>query len=69
MTPNGLHLPVVGVWNTQRSITIKGFLELQNFLLPRLRQLLVGAVSGWRFFCPIGVTFYSFRLPMFLAIF
>jgi hypothetical protein len=46
ITANGLQLPVVGVWNTQRSIAANGFLKIQNFLLPRPRQLLVGAVSG-----------------------
>ncbi len=43
---NGLQLPVVGVWNTQLSITTNGCLKIQNFLLPRPRQLLVGAVSS-----------------------
>jgi len=44
ITPNGLQLPVVGVWNTQLSITTNGFLKIQNFILPLPRQLLVGAV-------------------------
>jgi hypothetical protein len=35
---NVLRLPVVGVWNTQLSITTNGCLKIQNFLLPRPRQ-------------------------------
>ena len=42
---NGLRLQVVGVWNTQLPITTNGCLKIQNFLLPRPRQLLVAAVS------------------------
>jgi hypothetical protein len=45
IVPNVLQLPVVGVRNTQLSITTNGLLKIQNFLLPRPRQLLVGAVS------------------------
>ena len=41
-----MQLPVVGIWNTQLSITTNGFLKIQNFIFPRPRQLLVGAVSG-----------------------
>ncbi len=47
MAYNGLQLPVVGVWNTQLSIPPNGFLKIQNFILPRPRQLLVGAVTRW----------------------
>jgi len=47
---NGLQLPVVGVWNTQLSIPTKGCLKIQNFILPRPRQLLVGAVMRSPFF-------------------
>jgi hypothetical protein len=43
---NVLQLPVVGVWNTQLSIPTNGCLKIQNFILPRPRQLLVGAVTG-----------------------
>jgi len=45
-TGNVLRLQVVGVWNTQLSIPTNGCLKIQNFLLPRLRQLLVVAVSS-----------------------
>lgn len=51
LTHNGLQLPVVGVWNTQQSISTNGCLKIQNFLFPCPRQLLVGAVSGCPF-CP-----------------
>ena len=44
----GWQLPVVGVWNTQLSITTNGFIKIQNFLLPLPRQLLVGCNSNCR---------------------
>jgi hypothetical protein len=50
MAYNVLRLPVVGVWNTQLSIPTNGCLKIQNFLLPRPRQLLVGAVMRC-FYC------------------
>jgi hypothetical protein len=53
---NVLQLPVVGVWNTQLSITTNGFLKIPNFLLPRLRQLLVGAVIGRCFVSVLVIT-------------
>lgn len=43
---NVLRLPVVGVWNTQLSIPANVYLKIQNFILPRPRQLLVGAVGS-----------------------
>jgi hypothetical protein len=42
-------------WNTQLSITTNGFLKIQNFLLPRPRQLLVGAV------CALNGKYSSFK--------
>jgi len=44
LAPNVLRLPVVGVWNSQLSIPTNVYLKIQNFILPRPRQLLVGAV-------------------------
>ena len=41
---NVFRLPVVGVSKHQLSIPTKGCLKIQNFLLPRPRQLLVGGV-------------------------
>lgn len=46
MEHNVMQLPVVSVWNTQLSIPTNGCLKIQNFILTRLRQLLVGTVTS-----------------------
>lgn len=43
---NVLQLPVVGVLEHSTVLTENVYIKIQNFLLPRPRQLLVGVVSS-----------------------